>query len=101
MLGGIDSGQVDRCDGELSSQVNPGGRPFVRWAEMNTTRNASAVSMQLKGGTGYQPVLGGNLPPSLARQSDSLVSEIPGSQACGLVAHRNGQVARSTLNRIA
>ena len=44
-----------------------------------------------------KPVLGGNLPPSLARQLNSLISELPSSKACGLVARRNGQVARSTL----
>ena len=53
------------------------------------------------GGTGYQPVLGGNLPPNLVWQLDSLISEILGGKVCGLAAHRNGQVARSTLNQTA
>ncbi len=57
------------------------------------------------GGTANLAVLGGlsaeqagNLPPSLARQGDSPFSETSGGKTCGLVAHRNGQVARSTLN---
>ena len=48
------------------------------------------------GGTGYQPVLGGNLPPSLAQRAKPGPGETPEREACGLVAHRNGQVARST-----
>jgi hypothetical protein len=50
------------------------------------------------GGTGNLPVLGGNLPPSLA----SFKIERSGSRSAdygyGLVARNNGQVARSTGN---
>ena len=55
-----------------------------------------AVEMDEMGGTGYQPVLGGNLPPSPARIQGPPDVKAFGRNACGLVAHRNGQVARST-----
>jgi hypothetical protein len=50
------------------------------------------------GGTANLAVLGGNLPPSSAQIDGSLFSDTSGRNACGLVAQRNGQVARSTLN---
>ena len=50
------------------------------------------------GGTANLAVLGGNVPPSRARQLNSLIRESRMSKAWRLVAHRNGPVARSTLN---
>ncbi len=49
------------------------------------------------GGTANLAVLGGNGRPSLAWQWDTVSRETAPRSACGLVAHRDGQVARSTL----
>ncbi len=68
------------------------------WAVWRFRSRKEAVAM---GGTANLAVLGGNLPPSLAGSLDSPFSEGFACKACGLVARRNGQVARSTLNRIA
>ena len=48
------------------------------------------------GGTANLAVFGGNLPPSLGLLRESSLHEAREGDACGLVAHRNGQVARST-----
>jgi hypothetical protein len=50
------------------------------------------------GGTGYQPVIGGNLPPisQRTRRLPHLLC-VTHAEAGGLVARQHGQVARATL----